>query len=110
MLKTLFSGAIFQSVQFGPLLAYLHLIGHMGTSKMIENLKSYHFKNKYTHVRNFVGMCYGCFLTHRSSRKNILGTYPIPKHAFKEVSMDLAENLNEVSVSLTGKRVGMRPN
>jgi hypothetical protein len=35
----------------GPLLAYLHLIGHMGTSKMIENLKSYHFKNKYTHVK-----------------------------------------------------------
>ncbi len=80
----------------GPLLAYLHLIGHMGTTKMIENLKSYHFKNKYTLVRNFVGMCYGCFLTHRSSRKNILGTYPIPKHAFEEVSMDLAENLNEV--------------
>jgi hypothetical protein len=62
----------------GPLLAYLHLIGHMGTSKMIENLRSYHFKNKYTHVRNFVGMCYGCFLTHRSSRKNILGTYLYP--------------------------------
>ena len=41
-------------------------------------------------------MCYGCFLTHRSSRKNILGTYPIPKHAFEEVSTDLAENLNEV--------------
>ena len=80
----------------GPLLAYLHLIGHMGTNKMIENMKSYTFKNKYTCVRNFVGICYGCFLTHRSSRKNILGTYPVPNHPFEEVSMDLAENLNEV--------------
>ncbi len=77
----------------GPLLAYLHLIGHMGASKMIDNLKSNHFKNKYTHVKNFVGMGYGCFLTHRSSRKNILGIYPIPNHAFEGVSMDLAENL-----------------
>ncbi len=43
-----------------------------------------------------MGMSYGCFQTHRSNRKNILGTYPIPKHAFEEVSMDLTENLNEV--------------
>jgi hypothetical protein len=38
-------------------------------------------------------MGYGCFLTHRSSRKNILGIYPIPNHTFEGVSMDLAENL-----------------
>jgi hypothetical protein len=41
-------------------------------------------------------MYYGCFLTHRSSKKNILGTYPIPEHAFEGVSMDLDEYLNEV--------------
>jgi hypothetical protein len=29
-------------------------------------------------------------------KENILGTYPMPRHAFEEVSMDLTENLNEV--------------
>jgi hypothetical protein len=46
-------------------------------------------------------MYYGCFLTHRSSKKNILGTYPIPEHAFEEVSVNLAENLNEVRIFKT---------
>ncbi|RPH79137.1 MAG: hypothetical protein EHM77_06210, partial [Planctomycetaceae bacterium] len=80
----------------GPILAYLHLIGHMGTGKMIDNLKNYYFPHKYTEVKRFVGMCHPCFLTHKSSRKNILGEYPVPTHPFEEVSMDLAENLNTV--------------
>ncbi len=41
-------------------------------------------------------MCYECFLTHKSNRKNILGTYPTFKHAFEGASMNLAENLNKV--------------
>jgi hypothetical protein len=46
----------------GPLLAYLHLIGHMGAVKMIENLKSYHFKNKYTHVKTLLACVMDVFL------------------------------------------------
>jgi hypothetical protein len=85
----------------GPLLAYLHLIGDMGVSKIIENLRSCHFNNKYTRVESFMGMSYGCFLTHRLSRKHFLDTYSIPEHAFEEVSVDLAENLNEVRMFKT---------
>jgi transposase InsO family protein len=80
----------------GPILAYLHLIGHMGTSKMVDNLKNFFFPHKYSEVKRFVGMCHPCFLTHKSSRRNILGEYPIPTCPFEEVSMDLAENLNMV--------------
>ncbi len=63
-----------------PILACLYFIGHMGASKMIENLESYHFKTKYAHAMNFVGTSYGSFLTHRSTRNKILGTDPIPRH------------------------------
>jgi hypothetical protein len=80
----------------GILLSYLHLIGHMGTGKMMENLKSYYIKNKYKKVKTFTNRCYPCFLMHRSSRKNVLGNYPIPSYPFEEVSMDLAENLNKI--------------
>jgi hypothetical protein len=80
----------------GPILAYLHLIGHMGVGKMLENLRNYYFPKKYSEVRRFVKMCYPCFLAHKSSRKNMLGEYPIPEHPSEEVSCDLAENLNMV--------------
>jgi hypothetical protein len=43
-----------------------------------------------------VSCCYGCFLSHGSSRKNKLGNYPIPNFPFEEVSVDLAESLNTV--------------
>ena len=32
---------------------------------------------------------------HTSSRKQVLGTYPIPEYPFEEVSLDLIENLNK---------------
>ena len=80
----------------GLLLSYLHLIGHMGITKMLANLTEYSIKNKYTKVKTFVSMCYPCFLMHKSSRRNVLGNYPIPTHPFEEISMDLAENLNKV--------------
>jgi hypothetical protein len=51
---------------------------------MIENLKSYHFKDKYTHVKNFVGICILWVLSDSQvKQENILGTYPIPRHAFE---------------------------
>jgi hypothetical protein len=45
----------------GPLLACLYLIGHMGASKMIENLKSYHNNNKYTHIKKLWVCIMGAF-------------------------------------------------
>ncbi len=87
---------VWPSILIGPLLSYLHLIGHMGVVKMLKNMNSYYFPNKYSKVKQFVGKCYPCFLMHRSSRKNILGNYPIPSYPFEEISMDLAENLNKV--------------
>ena len=80
----------------GLLLAYTHLLGHLGVTKMINNLQSYYFQNKYSLVKKFVTSCYSCFLSHGSSRKNKLGVYPIPEYPFAEVSMDLCENLNAV--------------
>jgi hypothetical protein len=33
----------------------------------------------------------------QDEQENILGIYPVPRHAFEKVSMDLAENSNEVN-------------
>jgi hypothetical protein len=78
----------------GTLLAYTHLLGHLGTGKMMKNLQSYYFKNMYTRVKSFASRCYSCFLMHSSSRKNLLGTYPVPEFPMEEICLDLAENLN----------------
>jgi dUTPase len=81
----------------GPLLAYTHLLGHMGTIKMIKNISiNYYFKNMYALCKKFCSSCYGCFLNHGSSRSNKLGNYPIPDYPFQEVSVDLAESLNTI--------------
>jgi transposase InsO family protein len=80
----------------GPLLAYTHLLGHMGVAKMVENLQNYHIEHMYTACKKLCTACYGCFLNHGSSRKNKILTYPVPNHPFEEVSMDIAESLNTV--------------
>ena len=79
----------------GVLLAYVHLLGHLGTGRMMKNLETYYYPALYTIVRKFASRCYGCFLMHSSSRKQLLGTYPIPEYPFEEVSLDLIENLNK---------------
>jgi len=79
----------------GILLAYTHLLGHLGTGKMLKNLQSYYFAHMYTTVRRFASKCYSCFLMHTSSRKQKLGTYPIPDFPMEEISLDLIENLNK---------------
>jgi hypothetical protein len=83
-------------ILIGPLLSFTHLLGHQGIVKMTKNLESYYFENQYTTIKKFVSCCYGCFLSHGSSRKNKLGNYPIPNFPFEEVSVDLAESLNTV--------------
>ena len=78
----------------GVLLAHCHLYGHKGLPRMLANLESYHFKNKYTIVRRFISACYGCFLSQTPNRHIKLGTYPIPERPFQELMMDIAENIN----------------
>jgi len=80
----------------GILVSYTHLIGHIGLKKMLKNLENYSFSQKYSKVKKFVESCYSCFLSHGSSRKHILGEYPIPDYPFQEISIDLAESLNKV--------------
>ena len=81
----------------GPLLAYTHLLGHMGTYKMINNISvNYYFENMYTVCKRFCSCCYGCFMNHGSSRRNKIGTYPVPEYPFEEISVDLAESLNKI--------------
>jgi hypothetical protein len=79
----------------GVLLAYTHLLGHLGTGKMLKNLQSYYFRKMYTQVRSFTSKCYSCFLMHGSSRKAKVGTYPLPDFPMEEISLDLIENLNK---------------
>jgi hypothetical protein len=78
----------------GVLLAYTHLLGHLGTGKMLKNMQSYHFPAMYTTVKSFASKCYSCFLMHGSSRKHKIGTYPVPEYPMEEVGLDLIENLN----------------
>jgi hypothetical protein len=80
----------------GPLVAYIHLLGHMGVNKMIANLENYYFENMYTVCKKLCTACYGCFLNHGSSRKHKILKYPIPNYAFEEVFMDIAESLNTI--------------
>ena len=86
----------------GPLLSYVHLLGHQGVVKMLKNLDSYYFPTKYIKVRKFISCCYACFLMHGSSRKQKIGNYPIPNYPMQEVSVDLAEGLNTVN----GHKIG----
>ncbi len=81
----------------GPLLAYMHLLGHMGTDKMVKNISiNYYFPNMYSLCRQLCQSCYSCFLTYGSSRKNELGKYPTPEYPFQEISVDIAESLNAI--------------
>jgi rRNA maturation protein Rpf1 len=50
----------------GPLLAFTHLLGHMGVEKMLKNSNNYYFDNMYSHCQKFYASCYGCFLNHGS--------------------------------------------
>ena len=80
----------------GSLLSYIHLVGHLGLTRMLANLQSYHFANKYSLTRQFVNCCYSCFLSQTGTRRAKLGMYPAPQRPFQELMMDLAENLNPV--------------
>ena len=81
----------------GILLSYTHLLGHKGIKRMLAELESYHFENKYSTVRKFIRCCYACFLSHKSSRKQKLGVYPTPEFPMQEVCVDLIESLNPVN-------------
>src|SRR5450830_76466 len=84
-------------VLIGPLLAFVHLNGHLGVIKMMAGLQSYYFAAMYTTAKKFCQSCYGCFLSHKGKKKAKLGVYPMPSRCFEEVIMDLLENLNPVS-------------
>jgi dUTPase len=81
----------------GPLLAYTHLLGHIGVNKMLKNMNEYYFENMYSITKKFIGCCHGCFLNHGSSRKNVQGIYPTPEYPMQEISVDIAESLNRVN-------------
>jgi RNase H-like domain found in reverse transcriptase/Integrase zinc binding domain len=72
----------------GPLIAYTHLLGHIGVKRMILNLAPYYFDNMYTNCKTLCTSCYTCFLNHSSSRKQQIMTYPMPSYPFEEISMD----------------------
>ena len=78
----------------GVLISFVHLLGHKGLTRMLADLQSYSFPNKYSVVRRFIRCCYACFLLHKSSRKSRLGVYPTPSYPLEEVSVDLIESLN----------------
>jgi len=78
----------------GLLLSYTHLLAHKGLTRMLADMQLYYFKNKYTVTKRFVQSCYSCFLSQTGTKKVEMGRYPVPTHAFEEVSADLAENLN----------------
>jgi hypothetical protein len=60
----------------GPLLSHVHLIGHLGLTCMLANLRFYFFVKKYTLTRQFVSCYYSCFLSQTGSRRAKLGMYP----------------------------------
>ena len=81
----------------GLLLSFTHLLGHKGILRMLADLESYYFENKYSITKRFIKCCYACFLSHKSSRRSKLGVYPIPSRPMEEVAVDLVECLNKVN-------------
>ena len=81
----------------GLLLSYTHLLGHKGLTRMLADLQSYSFKNKYTVTKDFITCCYSCFLSQTGTKKSKIGIYPTPNFPFQEITMDLAENLNTIN-------------
>jgi len=79
------------------LLSFTHLLGHKGIDRMLADMESYHFPNKYSVTKRFIRCCYACFLSHKSSRKSKLGIYPIPSAPMEEVCVDIAESLNTIN-------------
>jgi hypothetical protein len=82
------------NIMVGLLLSHTHLLGHKGLTRMLQELECYYFLNKYTVTRNFIACCYSCFLSQTGNKKTKLGIYPTPTRVFQEITMDLAENLN----------------
>jgi hypothetical protein len=81
----------------GLLLSHTHLLGHKGIIRMMADLESYSFVNKYSVTKRFVSSCYACFLSYKGSKKQKIGIYPTPTRAFQEITMDIAENLNPIN-------------
>jgi len=79
----------------GVLLSLTHLLGHQGLTRMLKDMQSYYFPHMSSITKKFVSRCHPCFLTHKSSRKQTMGFYPVPTRAFEELMMDIAENLNK---------------
>ena len=80
----------------GLFLAYYHLItGHGGKKKLILALENYTFQHKTDLIEKFVSRCYPCQLNNKSTRKELVGIYPIQSYPFETIFMDLAENLGK---------------
>ncbi len=81
----------------GLLLSYTHLLGHKGIVRMIADMQNYYFNKMYTQTKELVQSCYSCFLNNKGTKQVKLGVYKTPDYPFQEISMDLAENLNQIN-------------
>ena len=78
----------------GIFLSFNHLAhNHLGVKNMISSLKYLDFPQKIKKIKHLAERCYGCSLQNSSTRKIILGTYPVPEFTFQYIHMDLLENL-----------------
>ena len=78
----------------GALLAFTHLsLNHAGFARMEAALYPYCFPNKTGKIRHLAQRCYACTLQNATTRKHVLGSFPIPEYIFQTVCLDLLENL-----------------
>jgi len=78
----------------GVLIAYTHLSqAHAGVAKMSTTLFPYTFPQKLAKIKHLCMRCFPCALTNPSTRKQLLGSYPIPNYIYETVVADLAESL-----------------
>ena len=78
----------------GIFLSFNHLAhNHLGVKNMISSLKYLDFPQKIKKIKHLAERCYGCSLQNSSTRKIILGSYPVPEFTFQYIHMDLLENL-----------------
>ncbi len=84
----------------GVLLSNTHLLGHQGLTRMLADLQPYWFPHMSSVTKRFVSRCHPCFLSYKGSRKQTTGYYPVPKHAFEELMMDLENVLKKNLLAL----------
>ena len=78
----------------GVLISYTHLAhGHAGPAKMTAMLLPYYFPRKLQKIKQLCAQCFSCALTNPTTKRHVIGSFPLPSYIYETCVADLAESL-----------------